>query len=80
MKLSDYRVLLDQKQALQRAAESYYAKLSIPFTSITVTDTQNSFVVIRRTCESKEYVQSVSIWSLIEDKQPGGCTGCMKGV
>ncbi len=77
MKLSDYKTLLDLNAELQQAACSYYTRMGIPSDLVVIKDTQGAFVVVSRMYESKEYLQSLSIWSLVED-QSNGCSACNK--
>ena len=78
MKLNEYKMLLDLNVKIQKAAEEYYTKLSIPYASVRISDIQNTFVVLTRVYEGRDYVQSVSIWSLVDDPQSSGCSACKK--
>ena len=78
MKLSEYKSLLDLNILLLTAAKDYYILAGIPFDTVVVRDTQGTFVVVSRMYESREYLQSLSIWSLIEDPEAGGCSACKK--
>ena len=72
MKLSDYKVLLDLTKTIQEAVEGYFKTLNIPFSEIKVLSYQPTFVVVSRVYNGKDHIQSISIWSLVDDKIKGG--------